>query len=143
MLSSNTSFISHLDACENKLADQAMFGSIFNKRSGKAEAAIAKLDAIEAEMKRIGFWSDDPRDLQARIESGELRSFLDAPSFELWLQCVFLPNAREAARSNKFPEKSQVGLMAMRQYDYHSHVAKAQQLLSLLGEFDRIVEKRT
>jgi len=30
--------------------------------------------------------------------------------------------------------------MALRQYDYHSHVEEAQNLLSLLNQFDKIVE---
>ena len=100
-----------------------------------------QLDAIEAAMRRIGFWSADPPDLQAAIEAGQLKSYLDAPTFELWLQQVFLPNAREAVRSKDLPKESSVGLMAMRQYDYHSHVPEAHGLLALLFEFDELVEE--
>lgn len=85
-------------------------------------------------MRRIGYWSDNPPDVPAST------SFLDAPLFELWLQCVFLPNARERIRSGNLPEHSQVGLMAMRQYDYHSSVPEAQTLICLLNDFDRLVE---
>ena len=67
-------------------------------------------------------------------------NFTEAPSFELWLQCIFLPNARDAAKKGEYPQQSQVGLMAMRQYDYHSHVEEAQNLVSLLNKFDKIVE---
>ncbi|WP_390884386.1 YqcC family protein [Humisphaera borealis] len=81
-----------------------------------------------------------PPDFQEAVEAGEVRSFMDAPSFELWLQCVFLPNARAAARSDHLPIHSQVGLMAMRQYDYHSHVPEAQGLLKLLQDFDELIE---
>jgi uncharacterized protein YqcC (DUF446 family) len=105
------------------------------KSSEKAERVSQKLDAIEAEMKRIGFWSADPPDF-------EVRDFSEAPSFELWLQCIFLPNARRAALEKKFPRRSEVGLMAMRQYDYHSFVEEAQNLKRLLEEFDAIVEAR-
>ena len=108
--------------------------------NSRAEAALAKLDAIEAEMRRIGYWTANPPDLRAEVSAGRIKSFLDAPSFELWLQCIFLPNARDAARENSFPDRSQVGLIAMRQYDYHSHVPEAQGLLGLLSEFDEIVE---
>src|SRR5438045_3002013 len=62
-----------------------------------------QLDAIEAEMRRIGFWSADPPDLLAKFASGEMKSYLDAPSFELWLQQVFLPNARKAAAEADLP----------------------------------------
>ncbi len=94
-----------------------------------------QINAIEAEMKKIGFWSENP-------PSFSVSNFQDAPSFELWLQCVFIPNARSAAKKSEYPSKSQVGLMAMRQYDYHSHVEEAQNLLELLYEFDEIVEKK-
>ncbi len=92
-----------------------------------------KLDEIEAEMKRIGFWTGDP-------PTFTVTHYLEAPTFELWLQCIFLPNARRAAAEDRFPSTSQVGLMAMRQYDYHEYVEAAQPLLALLREFDRIIE---
>ena len=38
------------------------------------------------------------------------------------------------------PERSQVGLMAMRQYNYHSFIENAQPLLGLLNQFDKIIE---
>lgn len=99
----------------------------------KDSLVLAKLDEIEAEMKRIGFWSHTPE------MTGD-DSFLEAPSFELWLQCVFLPHAREAAGQGTYPERSQVGLMALRQYDYHSYIPEAQNLLKLLNEFDQLIE---
>ncbi len=108
--------------------------------SAKSIAAAAKLGEIEAEMKKIGYWTANPPDLRADYESGKLKTFLDAPSFELWLQCVFLVNAREAAKADELPASSDVGLMALRQYDYQSRVDEAQDLLRLLNEFDEIVE---
>lgn len=110
--------------------------------SAKASAAAAKLDEIEAEMKAIGYWSADPPDLLADYDGGKKRSYLDAPSFELWLQCVFLPRAREAVRAESFPAKSSVGAMAFRQYGHQSVVEEAQRLQDLLSEFDAIVEDR-
>jgi uncharacterized protein YqcC (DUF446 family) len=103
---------------------------------------LAQLDAIEREMRRIGFWAQSPPDLAAEVQSGRIKSYLDAPSFELWLQCTFIPNAREAAANDRLPGSSQVGVMAMREYDYHSSVPEARALLNLLFEFDRIVEGR-
>jgi uncharacterized protein YqcC (DUF446 family) len=75
----------------------------------------------------------------AEYVSGKRQSYLDAPSFELWLQCIFLPRAREAVKTNTFPKNSQVGLMVRRQYDYHSYVEEALPLVALLHEFDRMV----
>ena len=106
------------------------------------ERLAAKLDEVEAEMKRIGYWKDNPPDLHAEVEAGRLRSYLDAPTFEVWLQALFLDNARAAVANCNLPGGSQVGLMAMRQYDYHSYVPEAQTLLRLLHEFDALVEGR-
>jgi uncharacterized protein YqcC (DUF446 family) len=106
----------------------------------RLERLARQLDAVEAELRRLGYWIADPPDLRARYESGELQTYLDAPTFELWLQQVFLPNARESVEDADLPEESQVGLMARRHYDYHSHVPEAQRLLELLDEFDDLVE---
>ena len=94
-------------------------------------------------MKRIGYWSSNPPDLKDAIAHGELKGFQDAQSFELWLQCVFLPNARRTANKGKFPPQSEVGLMAIRQYDYHSCVDEAHPLMRLLQRFDEIIESRS
>ncbi len=101
----------------------------------KDELVLAKLDEIESEMKRIHFWSAEPSELQ-------VAHYTEAPTFELWLQCVFIPNARTAAAKGEYPAKSQVGMMAMRQYDYHDYIEEAQGLLQLLMEFDKIIESR-
>lgn len=101
--------------------------------SDKARLINEKLDQIEAEMKRIEYWNPNPPALKNT-------DFLAAPSFELWLQSVFIPNARKAVKDEQYIDKSEVGLMAMRQYDYHSYVPEAQNLLKLLFEFDKIME---
>lgn len=87
---------------------------------------LAKLDEVENEMKKVKFWcqsEDEKRD-----------------TFEHWLQFTFLPNARKAIETNNLPKKSQVGIMALRQYDYHSVIAEAHPLMQLLFEFDKLVE---
>lgn len=101
--------------------------------------AIDKLAQVEAEMRRIGYWLDDP----PPVASFASASFLAAggPTFETWLQIVFLPNARHAARTGTMPAKSDVGVMALRQYDYHSLVPEAHGLMRLLFEFDEIVSR--
>lgn len=106
------------------------------------EAARQALERIEAEMKRIGFWSENPPPLLEMANRGELRTYLDAPSFEQWLQCVFLARAREAVRNDTLPSSSSVAEMARRQYDYQSHVPEAQPLLQLLRAFDLLVDQR-
>lgn len=105
-------------------------------------AAHLTLQRIEAEMKRIGFWSENPPPLLEMANRGELRTYLDAPSFEQWLQCVFLARAHEAIMNDAMPSSSSVAEMARRQYDYHSHVPEAQALLKLLRALDLLVDQR-
>ncbi|MCG3139298.1 MAG: hypothetical protein HDKAJFGB_00161 [Anaerolineae bacterium] len=102
-----------------------------------------KLDEIEAELRRIGYWSENPPDLQAQYAGGSARSYLDAPTFELWLQTIFLPHARQAVATASLPTDSHVGTMALRQYDYHSSVPEAHSLVELLLEFDEMVRNKT
>ncbi len=99
----------------------------------KGEKVLAVLKKIELEMKKIGFWSKNPPQF-------EVGHYLESPSFELWIQCVLIPNAKKAVQDNDYPSKSQVGLMAMRQYDYHDYIPQAKDLLKLLYQFDKVVE---
>jgi uncharacterized protein YqcC (DUF446 family) len=89
------------------------------------------LDRIEEEMKRIGFWKEDPVRFGAGYED-----------FESWLQCVFLVNAREAVANDQWPEGSQVSDMAWRQYSGHNDVPEASQLMEWLRAFDLLVKQR-
>lgn len=109
--------------------------------SDRLRALEEKLDEIEAEMKRIGCWDENLPDLLELVARGEIRSYLDAPSFESWLQGVFLPNARRAVAEDALPRDSQVGEMARRQYDYHSVVPEAFDLMRLLREFDELIRR--
>ncbi|MCP5326279.1 MAG: YqcC family protein [Oceanospirillaceae bacterium] len=104
----------------------------FRKQSEKDKKVLLALDEIEAEMKKIGFWSDNPPLIN-------VDNYLKAHTFELWLQCVFLENAREATLTGKYPNASQVGIMAMREYDYHSCIEEALNLVKLLHGFDKLV----
>jgi uncharacterized protein YqcC (DUF446 family) len=92
----------------------------------------AKLDEVEAELKSIGFWSEGPA-------PARLGSYLDMP-FETWLQWVFLPTARAWLAEGAPAKRSWVGLMALRQYDYHSVVEEALGLVRLLNAFDELAE---
>jgi len=114
---------------------ETMFG-----RNRSHPEILAKLDQIEAEMKKIGYWADSPpADFVSKVARGELKNYLEAPTFELWLQVVLVPRARQAAQEDKLPKGSQVGEMARRQYDYMSVDDKAATLLQLLQEFDQLI----
>jgi uncharacterized protein YqcC (DUF446 family) len=114
----------------------------------RVQELLDSLDGIERELRRLGWWdtSLDVRSVRERAaaivsESGE-SPVMHMP-FETWLQAVFLPNAREAAANRTLPESSQVSLMAMRVYDYHTVVPEAKELLRLLREFDALVESES
>jgi uncharacterized protein YqcC (DUF446 family) len=81
---------------------------------------IAKLEQIEAEMKRIGLWQAEPLE----PEKYDFRSAfaMDRMAFSQWLQFVFLPRVQEAAVQERFPSESNV----------------AAQLITLLNEFDAL-----
>ena len=101
-----------------------------------------QLDAIETEMKRVGYWqTDPPAELLAKVDAGEISSYLNPGiTFEQYLQLVFLPAARQRVRDDDLPRESNMGVIAMRQYDYHSYVEEAQPLLRLLSHLDELVE---
>jgi uncharacterized protein YqcC (DUF446 family) len=103
-------------------------------RRGRRDPTLAdihvKLNVIEAELRRIGYWQVAAPPDHTGGSSG---------TFEQWLQFVFLPNARQAVSRGQLPKDSNVGLMALRQYDYHTHVPEAQPLVGLLHELDALV----
>jgi uncharacterized protein YqcC (DUF446 family) len=109
----------------------------------RSEVILQKLDEIEREMRNTSFWDDslnvdEVRDGAARVVAEQGKSPVGTMPFEHWLQAVFIPNARGAAQTGNLPFSSQVSLMAMREYDYHSHIPEAQELLKLLREFDAL-----
>ena len=116
------------------------YDGVRRQRTMRRSPRAARCDRARDEARRL--LDRGPARPAAQVAAGKIRSFLDAPSFELWLQCIFLPNARAEAHTGALPPRSQMGLMAMRQYDYHSHDEVAQPLLKLLYDFDAIVEGR-
>jgi len=102
--------------------------------------ALKTLDEIEAEMRRIGYWSDSP-ELRPGACEGRIKSYLDAPTFRVWLQTLFLPNARAAALEGKLPARSQAGEIVRRQYARDAAAPEARRLLALIGEFEALCLK--
>lgn len=92
-------------------------------------------DAIEAEMRQIGYWQNEP----LRPEQLEFtQAFaMDTMTFAQWLQFIFLPRVREAIASNQFPSGSSVGTQAVREFD---GALEASQLVTLLSEFDALFD---
>lgn len=95
-----------------------------------------RIDEIEAEMKRAGFWSDTPLP-QAAYDFHQAFA-MDAMTFTQWLQFVFVPRVNEIIRSGaQFPSGSQVGAQAVRELDSYEDASR---LVSLLCEFDSLIE---
>ncbi|HET7845465.1 MAG TPA: YqcC family protein [Xanthomonadales bacterium] len=101
-------------------------------------ALARQLDAIEAELRRIGWWQAtplSPEQMQFTQAFGA-----DTMAFSQWLQFVFVPNAREAVAGKRpLPRRSMVGAQAVREFD---GVEEAEQLCSLLSSFDVAIEGR-
>jgi uncharacterized protein YqcC (DUF446 family) len=98
------------------------------------ERAAAAIDAIEAELKRIGCWSDVP--LPPDAYDFRQAFAMDTMAFSQWLQFVLVPRVREiVAARGAFPSVSHVGAHAVREFDGNHD---ADRLVSLLSEFDAL-----
>ena len=60
------------------------------------------------------------------------------PSFRVWVQTLFLPNARAAATEGRLPARSQASEIVRRQYAREAGVVEARKLVDLIGEFDQL-----
>src|SRR5262245_1031548 len=101
---------------------------------------LKKLDEIEAEMRRVGYWSESLEQASHACGS-EFRSAMDAPSFPVWLQGVFLPNARAGALERRLPARSQASEIVCRQYASALQSPEARRLFDLLREFEELCAK--
>jgi uncharacterized protein YqcC (DUF446 family) len=101
------------------------------------EVVNGKIGAIEAEMKRLGWWREAP--LPEEMYNFRMAFALDTMPFQFWLQFVFIPKVHEiiAARGN-FPRESHVAAQAVREFD---GMDEASDLITLLSDFDRYIER--
>lgn len=104
------------------------------KPRDKYELAAQNLDAIEQEMKNIGYWQAEPISKDAYDFEEAFAS--DTMTFSQWLQFILVPNVRLLiGRKGNFPKSSDVGIVAVKEFDGDG---KASKLVSLLNEFDAI-----
>ena len=98
---------------------------------------VEKIEEIEAEMKKIGFWSVD----QVHIDPKECKEAFcgDKIPFEQWLQFVFIPAVKKSVLTGELPQESMVGVKATREYDYMTATPQALGLVTLLNEFDGLI----
>lgn len=91
-----------------------------------------KLNEIEAEIKRIGYWRDEPLPPEAYEFTQAFA--MDTMPYAHWLEFIFIPRVREIiAEKGSFPSRSMVGAQAIREFDGDYDAA---QLVTLLNEFD-------
>jgi uncharacterized protein YqcC (DUF446 family) len=99
--------------------------------------AEVKISEIEAEMKRIGYWSANP--LPEEAYDFHEAFAMDTMAFPQWLQFILVPRVRQIIEEEgAFPPKSMVGAQAVREFDGDEN---ASQLVSLLGEFDDLFDE--
>ena len=97
--------------------------------------AADRIDAIEAEMRRIGRWQNQ-RPKEEAFQSGSA-FFMDTMPFSTWLTFVFIPRVRNIiAERGEFPASSQVGVQALREFD---GCPEAGELVHLMSQFDSFI----
>ena len=105
------------------------------KTSRLQQSASRQIDQIEAEMRDIGMWQDQP--LQPEQMEFEQAFAMDTMTFSQWLQFIFVPRVREAVASGEFPSGSSVATQAVREFDGYDNTDR---LITLLSEFDALFE---
>lgn len=101
------------------------------------DVVASKIAQIEAEMKRIGVWQDQPpAPEQMRFE----RAFgADKLAFEQWLQFVLVPRVKAIVDGGgQFPTGSEVATQAFREWKMWGDRTNVDALLELLREFDAL-----
>lgn len=97
-----------------------------------------KISEIEAEMKRIGYWSLEP--LPGEAYDFRQAFAMDTMAFSQWLQFILIPRVRSIIeQKGDFPLDSMVGTQAMREFDGDT---TASGLVTLLSEFDDLFRRR-
>ncbi|MBL8695160.1 MAG: YqcC family protein [Planctomycetes bacterium] len=101
-----------------------------------AQRALEKIDAIEAELRRLGRWQATP--LEPGAYEFKAAFGADTMTFSQWLQFILVPRVREiAAGGGEFPSRSAVGAYALRELDGDYAAAD---LVRHLCDFDALFE---
>lgn len=96
-----------------------------------------RIDAIEAEMKRLGLWRPDP--LPPEMYDFKAAFATDTMPFVHWLQFIFIPRVREIIEARgTFSGVSQVGVQALREFDGY---CEASDLVAQLNAVDDFIER--
>lgn len=94
----------------------------------------SKINDIEAEMKRLGYWREEP--LPPEMYNFTQAFAMDTMPFSYWLEFIFIPRVRTIiSERGQFPSSSMVGTQAIREFD---RVDEAADLVTILCEFDAL-----
>ena len=102
------------------------------------QLATAKADEIEAELKRLGRWSQNQLPDEAFENMGAFGS--NTMSFENWIQFVLIPRIREIVeQKDDFPAGSHLAPYAIRYFDGDYD---ADPLRELLYQLDQLINEK-
>lgn len=98
------------------------------------EVVEQRIGEIEAEIKRIGWWREEP--LPPEMYQFTQAFAMDTMPYVYWLQFIFIPRVRSVVEERgQFPPASSVGGQAIREFDGQD---EAEPLVTLLCEFDAL-----
>ena len=98
------------------------------------QAVTAAIDRVEAELKRMGWWRNEP--LPPEMYQFTQAFAMDTMPFSCWLQFILIPRVRGIIEARgEFPSTSMVAGQAVREFD---GVPEADNLLSALSDFDAL-----
>ena len=106
----------------------------------KRERLRTFADEIEAEMRRVGMWRENPPSEEEVLSGGAFG--LGTVAFDTWVQVVFVTRLRQVADGVfPIPEASSVGTQANREWDGAGGPDR-DRLLGLLLDVDDLIEGR-
>jgi uncharacterized protein YqcC (DUF446 family) len=105
----------------------------------ETRARLAELaDEIEAEMRRLGVWTESPPSEDHVLGGGAFG--LKAVPFEDWIQVVLVPRLRQVAAGEiDIPRDSMTGTQAIREWD---GMVEREPLAHLLSTLDGVIRRQ-
>jgi uncharacterized protein YqcC (DUF446 family) len=101
------------------------------------QSVTEAIDRIEAELKRIGWWREEP--LPPEMYRFTQAFAMDTMPFSYWLQFILIPRVRGIIEAGgEFPASSMVAAQAVREFD---GAAEAGELITALSDFDALFQR--
>jgi uncharacterized protein YqcC (DUF446 family) len=94
----------------------------------------SQLDALAAELQRLGLWDDAPPEAEALNSSAPFCH--DTLAFHQWLQWVFIPRARQLI-AHRAPLPGECNIAPMAEVSYAEAGWNSDELIELLRAIDQ------